>query len=395
MTLMPATAVVGVTALLAVCCPPDDFKGGPAPRALESSSVPRARAGEVEVRYLGSGGFLIKRGRSAFMTAPLYSNPFLPKYEVCQTPMVPIESLISAFVEDQEIADDLPQVRFILSGHAHYDHLMDVPKVRAMYMAATRPPIVASLTAKRTLAPYGLGADVVALNEPGRNFVDFKAAKRPPPAGCEMPDEPGRWWPDSALGPDIGPIRVLATTSEHPRQFAGILFWPGCHSQPLAAVPTKAADYPVGETMAFLIDLLDERGGVAFRIYYEDAPLPPGMTAALEAQVCRDGHAVDLALLCTGNWREVPGSQTIVRKLGARDVILHHWEFFFDETPPRRRILLGLPFSEADPYKELVAAELTGPNPGAHVQVLKPGTLRTYAVGAAAPRSCPAPPPED
>jgi L-ascorbate metabolism protein UlaG (beta-lactamase superfamily) len=323
------------------------------------------------------------------MTAPLFTNPFLPRYSLGRKLKARLD-LIDAFVRDVnevadgapggEFADDLGAVRLILSGHAHYDHLMDVPALAARYMGANPPHLLTSLTGKRTLGAYKM-PNVVALNEPGQNFCDFTAASRcDSREACETPDEAGRWWP-AAGGPDVGPIRVFAAGSDHPPQLGGTLFWPGCHASALAAAPTKTEHYRVGEVLAFLIDFLDSAGGVAFRIYYEDAPLSPCRSEPFEKQVNADGHAVDLALLCTGNWKEVKDAETIVFKLRARDVILHHWEWFFDETPYRKRVFLGLPGSPAQPYRERVAKQLEKlgiPNPDQHVEVLKPGVRVSY-----------------
>src|SRR5262245_16479100 len=96
--------------------------------AVSTASVP------VEVRYLGSGGFLVRRGQAVLMTAPLFTNPF-PLKHLCGVKAS--RKLIKAFVDDvNAVADqhpgsafenDLKDVSVVLSGHAHYDHLLDVP----------------------------------------------------------------------------------------------------------------------------------------------------------------------------------------------------------------------------------------------------------------------------
>ena len=365
------------------CAHVDFPEPAPPPAGVTLSSPAARRApGAVQVRYLGSGGFLIRRGDAALMTAPLFTNPFLPAY-VLGKKLRPRRDLIDDFVRtvnevadgqaNGEFAKDLHAVRVLVSGHGHYDHLMDVPALVQAYMTARPPDVLTSVTGKRTLNAYGL-TKVRALNEKGANFVDFTSEStchRVP--GCEMPPEAGSWWPPAGA-PDVGPFRVFAVASEHPPQLLGNLFWPGCHQEPLSKTPTRLDDYPVGEVFAFLIDLLDETGAVAFRIYYEDAPLPPCRSAALERMAGE--RAVDLALLCTGNWREVPEAETIVWKLRAREVILHHWEWFFDEKPLRKRQFLGLPGSPADEYHKRVVRQLEKlgvPDPAAHVRVPRPG----------------------
>ncbi len=374
-------------ALLAGCKHLDFPLSTAAPTKLRTRSLPPAT---VDVRYLGSGGFLIRRGSAVVMTAPLFTNPFVPDYLLGKK-LRPRHDFIRDFVRDVNlIADgtastdfetDLRAVSLVVSGHAHYDHLMDVPAVAADYMSATRPAILTSLTGKRTLDFYHV-PNLVALNEPGDNYADFTTV--PPcgavPEGCSMPaNAPGRWWPSPAGTP--ARVRVLATSSDHPPQLAGILFWPGCHKAPLGHEPTDLEDWPVGEVLAFLIDFLDANGQVAYRIYYEDAPLPPCRQGPLKAQVLADHHPVDLALLCTGNFHEVPDAQTIVFELGAHNVILHHWDWFFDETTYRKRHFAGLPGSSADEYLALVAVQLQRlgvQHPEDHVEILEPGVRMTY-----------------
>jgi len=370
--------------------------GGPPPadvvikqravRAPRPAGPLRAATAPVDVRYLGSAGFLIRREPAVLMTAPLFTNPF-PLGHLSQ--LVAGRTLIKAFVDDvNEFADgtasrdfekDVKDVSVILSGHAHYDHLMDVPEMARMYMATSQPYIVTNTTGRRIMAPFHL-ANVVALNDPSANFVNFKDAAHCNSNGCETPDEAGKWWP-SAQGTTKGRLRVYAVSSDHPPQLFGMLFFPGCQRADLASAPTKFGDWKMGEVLAFLIDFLDPSGNVAFRTYYEDAPLPPCRSQPFKDIVDGDNHAVDLAVLCAGNFNEVPGAETIVKKLRAQDVILAHWEWFFDETRYRDRIFLELPPpNSVKQYRDLVVAQLQGvvDDPAKHVHVPLPGVRLTF-----------------
>jgi hypothetical protein len=338
----------------------------------------------VGVRYLGSAGFLIRRKDTVVMTAPLFTNPF-PLAHLSSVTASP--KLIKAFVDDvNEVADgaagkdfeaDLKAVAVVLSGHAHYDHLMDVPQVAQDYMSVNKPFIVSNTTGKRLMAPFNL-PNVVALNEPGANFVDSRDAAHCAGSGCDMPDEAGKWWP-SDQGTATSKVRVYAVSSDHPPQLFGILFFPGCQKTAFTRPPTKFDDWKMGEVMAFMIDLLDGSGGVAFRIYYEDAPLPPCRSAPFE-KLITDGHDVDLAILCAGNFSEVPGAETIVKRLRAQNVILSHWEWFFDEKAYRKRFIFELPPpNSVKEYRGLVLQQLAGvSHPEEHISVPYPGVRLTY-----------------
>jgi hypothetical protein len=390
--------IVLPVALLTTCTPHIDFPqpGGPPPadvvvkqravRAPRPAGPLRATAMPVDVRYLGSGGFLIRRDTAVLMTAPLFTNPF-PLAHLSH--LVASQRLIKAFVDDvnefadgtgsHEFENDVKDVSIILSGHAHYDHLMDVPEMVRMYMTANAPYIVTNTTGRRIMAPLQV-ANVVAINDPSANFVNFKDAAHCRSNGCETPDEPGKWWPGDQ-GTSKGRIRVYAVSSDHPPQLFGMLFFPGCQRADLAAAPTKFGDWKMGEVLAFLIDLLDTGGNVAFRIYYEDAPLPPCRSQAFKDRVDGDNHAVDLAILCAGNFNEVPGAETIVKKLRAQNVVLAHWEWFFDETRYRDRIFLELPPpNSVKQYRDLVLAQLQGvvSEPEKHIHVPLPGVRLTF-----------------
>ena len=214
--------------------PPADvvIKQGATPAPRPAAPL-RASAVSTDVRYLGSAGFLIRRDPAVLMTAPLFTNPF-PLGHLSN--LTASRKLIQAFVDDvNEFADgtashdfekDVKDVSVILSGHAHYDHLMDVPEMARMYMAASQPSIVTNTTGRRILAPFHLPG-VVALNEPSANFVNFKDAAHCNSSGCETPDEAGKWWP-SARGTAKGRLRVYAVSSDHPPQLFGMLFFPGC-----------------------------------------------------------------------------------------------------------------------------------------------------------------------
>ena len=371
--------------------PPQDIVTTHSTAAAPAAPTEAAAAGasvSVGVRYLGSAGFLIRRGSTVLLTAPLFTNPF---------PLTHLDNLtasaklIKAFVDDvNEVADgtaskefenDLKAVSVVLSGHAHYDHLMDVPQVAKDYMGANTPFLVTNTTGKRLMAPFNL-PNVVALNEPGANFVDFKDATHcsGTTSGCEMPDEAGKWWP-SDQGTATSRIRVYAVSSDHPPQLFGILFFPGCQRTAFTSPPVKFGDWKMGEVIAFMIDLLDASGNVAFRIYYEDAPLPPCRSAPFEKLVTDNGHNVDLAILCAGNFTEVPGAETIVKKLRAQNVILAHWEWFFDETRYRNRIIFELPPpNSVKQYRALVLQQLQGivSQPEKHISVPYPGVRLTY-----------------
>lgn len=303
----------------------------------------------VQVRFLGVDGFLIRKGADALMTAPMYSNPTID--EVLSPELFPSPDAIARFHPAGT------HVKAILVGHAHYDHLMDVPYVwqqspeATIYGNATMKNILAGFAfppPEGSATPYIPDEKVVALNANGSNIVDSRMCSPaevqvPSTHPClEQPPTEGRWVhvPDSR-------IRIRALCSRHPPQFLGTVhLWTGCVATPREWPPDKAADYLEGSTLAYLIDFLDANGRPLFRIYYHDAPAT-STTGQIHPDILAE-KAVDLAILCVGNFDTVPDATYILTATSPRYVILGHWEDFFR---PQDSPLQTIPFA---PVRDVV-----------------------------------------
>jgi glyoxylase-like metal-dependent hydrolase (beta-lactamase superfamily II) len=265
----------------------------------------------LEIRYLGSGGHLIRRGTTAIMTAPFFSNPGLFRVGVGR--ISPDSARIDAAVE--KIIDNggrLDDVQAILVGHAHYDHLMDVPRVWSEYTPNAK--IFGSLTAKHILRGFDVPGDRI-------ETLNSSAASR---------WAAGRWVA-------LGDVRFMAIESEHAPHAFGIKLYAGEVREDLARPPHRATGYREGQTFAFLIDFLDPDGSVAFRIHYQDSAsnTPLGYPPTLHGD---DQRSVDVAIVCAASFSQVQGyPEGILRAVDPRYVVMGHWEDFFisQEKPPR------------------------------------------------------------
>ena len=321
----------------------------------------------VQVRFLGVGGFVVRRGSDVVMSAPLYSNPPPPAFlvEIC-----PNRRVLDHYFQEHELAAEMTDLRAILVGHGHYDHLMDVPYFLEKAAGAR---VYGSVTTRRILAGYGpqTAARVTALNEPGQNRVDFTHCGEEGGRGCVVsPGEAGRWL--DVAGTD-GRVRVQAFCSRHPPQVLhAIRFWPGCVEEDLPRAPSRADDYLEGETLAFLVDFM-ENGRPVFRVYYQDAPVSRPVGWVPDDVIAERG--VDLALLCTGNFDAVRRPEEVVSaNLKARQVVLHHWDDFFDPSTERR--LAPIPGCDVDRFHKALVRELGGD--ATRVRVLAPGVRLNF-----------------
>jgi L-ascorbate metabolism protein UlaG (beta-lactamase superfamily) len=354
----PRGAALCLAALAAGCLP----------HGLKRKDTPPGPNGVV-VRFLGVGGFLIKKGPDVIMTAPHYSCP-------------PIDALLgdslgdgsaapARYFREHHIAEDASAVKAVLVGHAHYDHLMDVPFFLDRAPLAT---VFGSTSARNVLAGYGppYAQRTVALNEAGNDRVDSRNCAGPIPGDdcASWSGGSGEWVPVPNTG---GRVRIRAFCSAHPPQvFATVHFWPGCVTSPLRAAPTHPSELREGEVLAFLIDFLDDQVRPVFRVYYQDAPVqdPVGW---VPADVLSD-RDVDVALLCVGTFEAVRKPEEVAsRNLHARAVVLHHWEDFFD---PDHRSLAAIPGTDVNSFRTAVIREMGGK--ASRVRLLAPGVATGF-----------------
>lgn len=293
-----------------------------------SGVVDRASAAADTVRlvYLGVGGWIIQRGADQVVAAPLFTNPSLVR-----TGLASIRS-DTTVVNRHLTGYDLRRAVAILVGHAHYDHLMDVPQLARRH--APRARILGSRTVANTLGTWsGVGDRVLE--------VDSLAGDV---------EHEGIWIPVSAG------VRVMALRSDHAPHFDGRTLYQGTTDRPLAAEPTRADEWVDGPTYAFLVDFLDARGRVEFRVYYQDAVAAPPRGLAPEKLVRE--RPVDVAILVPATFDQVDWHpEALVLNLRPRWVLLGHWENFFASADGETR---SLPLTDVPHFRSRLARVFDG-----------------------------------
>jgi len=321
--------------------------------APEGPAAPRA---PLEVRFLGVAGFELRRGSDVVLTAPLFTRPSM--FDTTVGTVASDAALVQKRMPDAALVG----VSAIVSGHAHYDHLLDVPNLLARAPKATlfsnrsAKHILAALAPDRAARCSGAGAAkpiarsrVVALDDPASSAVDYRSCPdlRPPGAPLE-----GRWV--DVPGADV---RIFAVCTEHPDQLGPVHYAPGGVEEDACALPTRGPDWKEGITLSYLVDFLDPATKkTAFRVYYEDAPAaaPLGQPpAAILAE-----HRVDLALLCVGASNAIEGApRPIVDAIRPRYALGGHWEDFFQAEsadPP------AIPFLDVTAWRARAEAAVGG-----------------------------------
>ena len=274
---------------------------------------PPADKDTVQVTFLGVGGLIVRWQGAAVMAAPLYSNPTIG--EIALSEIHSDRQRIDALMR-QDVSD----VRAIVSGHAHYDHLMDVP-----YLALHKTT----------------GADLVGNNAMVKLLDPIKGRLVPPQKLVSLENP----WPPTYPVPNTR-FRIRSVVSQHSPQmgprlggwlarflfhFPRVTLWRGEDEGPATELPVRAGNWMAGTTQAFVIELLDPGDAVAFRIYYQDSPTVPPYGYP---DWPTSPNKYDLAILCMGGateYRAFP--RDIVRYLAPTYVMGIHWENFFDPRP--------------------------------------------------------------
>src|SRR5262245_47394173 len=111
-------------------CERFDFKNPPPCAAAGETTRPDGET--VAIRYLGAGGLAIRWRGQILLTAPFVSNYGFPR--------VPFGRLKPDMDVIDEGMKNVPpaEVGAILAGHAHYDHLGDLPIVARQHAPRAR-----------------------------------------------------------------------------------------------------------------------------------------------------------------------------------------------------------------------------------------------------------------
>jgi hypothetical protein len=287
-----------------------DFrKPGCKPASRPAATAPD----DVLVRYLGAGGLYLEWQGVSVLTSPFFSNPgrLRAPFGRLSANRVRIDGGLKGM--------DLKDVRAILVGHSHYDHLADVPTVAESFCPTAR--IYVNRTGANALAGLGpLQGRVACLEDPEQKEWIYLRGED---------------------GHDL-PIRFRAVETEH-----APLFW----HLPWSAGEVKQAwdkgwdgrrfrQLRMGRPYAFVIDLLSPQdpAQVRFRLYYQDAASPEDKGYPNLG----DDHEYDLAVLCMASFRYVknhPGG--LLGNLHPRHVLVTHYEDFFrDPQKPLRFVPL-------------------------------------------------------
>lgn len=241
-------------------------------------------------------------------------------------------------------ADD---VTMLLIGHAHYDHLLDVPWI--MQHRAPNAVAYGSVTVGRILR---------AVVEPER-VVDAQS-KMARVHGDEPADD-GTW-----IYSTHRRFRAMPIQSMHAPHFAGYTLASGSYDDDadLTELPSTALGWKQGQVLAWMIDLLNDAGEPVLRIHYLDsASSPPFGLPVLHD----DGKTVDVQILAVSSWKKVDDyPRVLLARTQPHLVVLGHWENFLVDDAKGAE---DLPLQQIDDMIKLTCQNAPG------AKVIKPQPL--------------------
>jgi hypothetical protein len=307
----------------------------------------------VGVTYLGSGGFLIRHGGDAILTAPFLSAPRAPQLLLPLRPnRARVDSLVRAWV------GDTGAVRAVLVGHSHYDHVLDLPYIFQRWL--TNPAVQAY--GSRGLA-YTFAADRA-----------FRTRIHVVEDSAGTAEREGGWF-------QVPGFRFMPLLSDHAPHFWGMHLLPRRIHRPLPYRPWWILSYPQGTTLAYLVDVTDGSGKVVFRLHYQDAASTPPLGFPPAAELAR--QPVDLAIICGAAFAQVRGyPDSLLGTLHPRNAVVGHWEDFLLHN--RRNPPPGVPLTD---YVGLERRMSAAAGSGGHPWVPVPGETRWFCACTARPQA--------
>lgn len=276
--------------------------------ALEANPDDFVVADDVAaLHYYGVGGWGIQWRDKYLLAAPYFSNHGFLSYYAKNEPDLDA-------VRNGVRNTPFSEAEILLVGHGHVDHAADIPAFPAAGLPANQAGIIANQTTLNMLA------EMLPPNE------SFKCA--------EAPLEDGK--PIERCG--LSGFRITPLKSAHAPniKLLGIPFTVsrGAVDEPQEKHPERPSGYRLGNTWAYLIDLLDENGQVVFRIHYMDA-VAGSDESNIPAELLEE-RAVDVHIACVPGFAYAKDYPEWVMEQGKTGyVMLGHWEDFFQPRVER------------------------------------------------------------
>jgi L-ascorbate metabolism protein UlaG (beta-lactamase superfamily) len=288
----------------------------------------------IELYYSGCAVFYIKYRNEAVLNDPFMSNKG-PLAEVAALKLLTDTTLVDDYFHKiiGSNNDKKGNIKAMLATHTHYDHVLDFPYIYQRKLNKDSVIVLGSSGVKSLLK-----ASVTSFGQQinSKNIISIDSKNASDSTNF-------RQW----IYTKNAHFRFLPILTEHAPHFYGIKLYKGKISDDLKKVPTDAGSYKEGQSLSYLIDILDNKQNIIFRIYVQGSSSSPPFGFP-PAKVLAEKQ-VDVAILCVASFQYVhQHPEGIVNYLKPKMMILSHWENFFQPHKVLEQKVLTVPFTNID-----------------------------------------------
>ena len=268
----------------------------------------------IDFHYIGCGGFLLKKEETAILVDPYFSN-IGPLFLLPFKKLKPDTALINAFFEYnfQAKKDAEGKIKMLLVGHSHYDHIADVPRIYHHNINQDSTQIMGSTTTLNLLHGAKINNEIRA-----QTILDITEIARQ--QGYDY-----QW-----IYANNRKVRTLPILTDHAPHLMGLkLISSKSVNKKYEKFPRKARKLPEGLNFNFLIDFLDEKENIDFRIF-SHATAASTAGVGFPPKELIDEKPVDVLLICVASYNQAKDyPYKLINLIQPKHIILTHWENFF------------------------------------------------------------------
>jgi L-ascorbate metabolism protein UlaG (beta-lactamase superfamily) len=283
--------IVAATLLLAACNPLNKISFAEH-QPFDENEI----SDKLRLEFNGTANFYIQYKDKTVLTDPFMTNPSMGK--------VMFGKLYSDSLLISQYNPKTSGIQMVVIGHAHYDHILDLPYYLPYLHKETK--IIGSENSAmmaKTLQPT---AEVI-------NALPYK----------ESVYQYGKW-----IYATDSSIRILPIQSAHLPHIMGLHLYHGHFKKPISEFPVKGKHFIQDETLAYLIDFLDNEGKPEKRVYFSSSAVQfPNGFFSLDIL---NEKSVDVAILSSALFQKAKGyPNDLVNYIRPEQTIICHWENFF------------------------------------------------------------------
>lgn len=276
--------------------------------SLNNTNYSELESDTIAYEYYGTGCMHIEYNSISFFTDPSFK------------PQKLFSLLFHGIKSDtnyiNSLALDLSKVSVTIIGHAHYDHLMDLP-----FIADSLPvnsTIISSKTAKNLVDTAVTQIFIDALSYAGSAI------------------QPGSWIYDHS-----SKLKVLPILADHSPHLLGRVLLSDPVLKKLDKVPSSVFSWKAGQVFTYLIDFIDENGQTEKRVFFQSSTDDAPDGEVYKTWFDQDLIPIDLAII-SGRGLTPNNFIKLDTKLQARKYIAVHWEKLLgsnsDDRKPGKKV---------------------------------------------------------